>query len=90
MDALLGPLEVRTLITDVEPHSDDLPFVEYTAGRMLAREETWIDNLTMLLTFRARRDLFGNDPMVDWQRAVERRDDRVRGIIRSVRATTSR
>ena len=39
-DLLLGPREVTALVAETEPHIDDLPFVEYTAGQTLDRTKT--------------------------------------------------
>ncbi len=82
-DLLLGPREVAELVEDVPPHDDDLPYVEYTAGRILARERTWRDNLVMLAAARAQSSPFATLP-VPWAEVQERRDRRLRAILATV------
>jgi len=79
-DLLLGPREVAALVAEVPGHEDDLPFVEYTAGRIIARERTWHDNLLMLTAYRARASSFA-DPTVPWTEARAWRDERLRWIL---------
>ncbi len=70
---LLGPREVADLTSTVPAFVDDLPYVEYTAGRLLARERTWYANLAMLAEARARTSGFvGHDD--SWEEAAARRD----------------
>jgi spermidine synthase len=82
---LLGPHEVAALVARVQPHEDDLPFVEYTAGRLLARERTWAENLRMVASMRCRANPFADLP-VPWQEVVEERDWRLDDILRKVAA----
>jgi hypothetical protein len=61
-----------------------LPFVEYTAGRLLARNRTWYANLRMLVDARARSSPFARDP-APWSEVVAHRDQRLRDILRRLR-----
>jgi len=70
---LLGPREVAALVSDVPPHVDDFPEVEYRSGRLLDRNGSWLANLRMLYTFRARKDPFAAYPG-DFRTAVAVRD----------------
>jgi spermidine synthase len=79
-DLLLGPAEVAALVADVPPHDDDLPFVEYTAGRILARERTWLDNLRLLVAVRARTSPFADLPL-PWSEVMVRRDRNLERIL---------
>ncbi len=72
-DLLLGPEQVSRLVAGVEPHVDDLPFVEYVAGRVMIREGAWLDNLSMLYGFRTRQSPFAELP-VAWPEVAARRD----------------
>jgi hypothetical protein len=80
---LLGPAEVVALVAGVPPHDDDLPYVEYTSGRLLARSQTWLDNLRMLATARSRACPLAASP-ADWEAASAHRDQRLRVIVDSV------
>ncbi len=82
-DMLLGPAEVAKLTADVPPFIDDLPYVEYTAGRLLARDLTWFDNLVMLFNARAITSSFPEDAG-DWSGAMVHRDRRVREILERI------
>lgn len=61
-DLLVGPNQARSLAFGVPAHEDDLPYVEYMAGRTLLREHTWHDNLLMVLAARARHSVFESTP----------------------------
>jgi spermidine synthase len=82
-DVLLGPAEVAKLTADVPPFIDDLPYVEYTAGRLLARDLTWFDNLVMLFNARATTSSFPEDAG-DWRGAMVHRDRRVTEILEQI------
>ena len=82
-DMLLGPAEVARLTADVPPFIDDFPYVEYTAGRLLARDLTWFDNLVMLFNARATTSSFPED-VGDWSGAMVHRDRRVREILERI------
>lgn len=45
---MLDPFSVEALTRDVEPHSDDLPTIEYESGRILNRDLTWLANFQLL------------------------------------------
>jgi len=62
-DLLLGPEEVRALVRDIPPHSDDLPWVEYIAGRTLDRTATWHRNLLLLFEHRTTESPFACAPV---------------------------
>ena len=85
-DLLLGPSEVAALVADVPPHIDDLPFVEYTAGRTLDRLATWYANLLTLAAARTLTDPFEAAP-VPFDEAVEIRD---RDLARTLRKVQTR
>ena len=70
---LLGPDEIAALTESVPAFVDDLPYVEYTAGRLLAREQTWYQNLGMLVAARATSSAF-EDENDSWAKAAARRD----------------
>ncbi len=86
---LLGPPEVDVMLYGVPAHEDDLPFVEYTAGRVLARQRTWFENLRMLGQSRARVSPLVQDP-APWEMAVRERDAHLRscldGLMEKLRA----
>jgi spermidine synthase len=82
-DLLLGPQEVAALVAGVPPHDDDLPYVEYTSGRLLARSQTWLDNLRLVAGARSRSSPFAVAP-VDWGAVAAYRDQRLRVIADSV------
>ncbi len=85
-DLLLGPTDVTALVADVPPHIDDLPFVEYTAGRTLDRLATWYANLLTLAAARTLSDPFDEAP-VPFDEAVEIRD---RDLARTLRKVETR
>ena len=70
---LLGPNEVAALTVSVPAFVDDLPYVEYTAGRLFARQRTWYQNLAMLVAARATSSAF-RDEDDSWVQAAARRD----------------
>ena len=82
---LLGPEEVATLTAMVPAFEDDLPYVEYTSGRLLARRLTWFSNFEMLVQQRAQDSCF---PWTsgDWDRASSRRDNRLKDALSQLRA----
>jgi spermidine synthase len=81
---LLGPDQVEPLTMRVPPLQDDLPYVEYTAGRLMRRNASWLANLEILYQARARSDPFAD---VDgfWKEAVRRRDGRMEAILAALR-----
>ncbi len=83
-DVLLGPLEVAALVSETEPHIDDLPFVEYTAGQTLDRTGTWYDNLALLAAVRTRTNPFA-DPPVPFEEAAAIRDQALEATLEKVR-----
>ncbi len=83
-DVLLGPLEVAALVSETEPHIDDLPFVEYTAGQTLDRTGTWYDNLALLVAVRTRTNPFA-DPPVPFEEATAIRDQALEATLEKVR-----
>jgi len=83
-DVLLGPLEVAALVSETEPHIDDLPFVEYTAGQTLDRTGTWYDNLALLVAVRTRTNPFA-DPPVPFEEAAAIRDQALEATLEKVR-----
>lgn len=82
-DLLLGPQEVQALVTDIPPHSDDLPWVEYMAGRTLDRTATWFYNLSLLYQHRSKASPFP-DPPVPFDKAVAKRDAAIENTLRLV------
>jgi spermidine synthase len=75
---LLGPAEVAILVRGFPAHEDDLPFVEYTAGRTVNRLVTWLENLSMVASVRTEQNPFAPDAPVNWSRAVAERDASLR------------
>lgn len=73
-DLLLGPEEVAQLVFEIPPHIDDLPWVEYVAGRSLDRTKTWFVNLVMLYQMRAQNSPFAAAP-IPFSEAAARRDE---------------
>lgn len=59
---MLGPREVTALVSDVPPHVDDFPEVEYRSGRLLDRDGSWLDNMRVLWAARAKSDPFAALP----------------------------
>jgi spermidine synthase len=82
---LLGPREVAALVSDVPPHVDDFPEVEYRSGRLLDRNGSWLANLRMLYTSRARGDPFAAYPG-DFRAAATIRDERLKAQLRELSA----
>jgi spermidine synthase len=80
---LLGPREVATLVTDVPPHVDDFPEVEYGSGRLLNRDGSWLANLRLLFALRARHDPFAAYPG-DFEAAAAARDAALRAQLRAL------
>jgi len=70
---LLGPKEVAQLVSQVPPHEDDFPQVEYLSGRLLDREGSWLANFRLLSGVRCQRDPFAPWPG-SWEKAKARRD----------------
>jgi hypothetical protein len=79
-NVLLAPDDVARLTRDVPAFVDDLPYVEYTAGRLLARDLTWYDNMVMLFESRTFESPFP-EGTGDWDGAVAYRDRRLREIL---------
>ncbi len=82
---LLGPREVAGLVSDVPPHVDDFPEVEYHSGRLLDRDGSWLANFRMLYAFRARGDPFAAYPG-DFGAAIAVRDDTLKAQLRELSA----
>jgi len=72
-DLILGPSATTIWTADIPPHVDDLPWVEYRAGRVLHRDTSWFDNLVMLFVMRQRDNPFADLP-VPWVKALQRRE----------------
>lgn len=83
-DLLLGPDAVHALVADIPPHIDDLPFVEYRAGRTLDRVGTWYENLAILAAARSRTSPFRDEP-APFSEAAERRDQALAATLEAVR-----
>jgi predicted membrane-bound spermidine synthase len=81
---LLGPEQVARLTADTPAFVDDFPYVEYTAGRLLARDLTWYDNLVMLYQARSAESCFPAGTG-DWDAASAYRDRRLGEILDQVR-----
>jgi spermidine synthase len=83
---LLGPAELDVLTSGVPAFEDDLPYVEYTSGRIIERDLTWYDNLTMLYQARAMTSPFAgsNDT---WNGVAAHRDRRLVEILELVRSS---
>jgi spermidine synthase len=81
---ILGPRQVEAMLFEVSPHEDDLPYVEYLAGRTLHREATWFDNLLLLWTFRSRA-MPPIVPPATADEAIAQRDRIVREHLKAVR-----
>jgi len=77
---LLGPEDVAMLTAMVPAFEDDLPYVEYTSGRLLARRLTWYSNLKLLAAARTTRSPFA-DHETSWPQAAARRDESLRGAL---------
>jgi len=83
-DLLLGPAAVATWTAKVPPHVDDLPWVEYRAGRVLDRNKSWFDNLVMLVVMRQRSNPFARLP-IPWTEVLQRREPGLKHQERAVR-----
>ncbi len=83
---LLGPAELERLTADVPAFEDDLPYVEYTSGRIIERDLTWYDNLTMLFQARAMTSPLADDDG-NWEAAASHRDLRLHHILKQIRAS---
>jgi spermidine synthase len=81
---LLGPHQVKQMLFEVPPHEDDLPYVEYLAGRTLHRDVTWFDNLVLLWTFRAR-SLPPIFPAAEAAEIISRRNRIIQEHLRAIR-----
>ncbi|MEN8163774.1 MAG: fused MFS/spermidine synthase [Acidobacteriota bacterium] len=86
-DLLLGPREVTALVAETEPHIDDLPFVEYTAGQTLDRTGTWYKNLALLASVRTRANPFAAPP-VPFEEAAAIRDQALQKTLKAVLSHT--
>lgn len=82
-DLLLGPKEVSRLVSEIPPHIDDLPWVEYMAGRTLDRTKTWFVNLAMIYNARSMESPF-IDASVPFSKAVGERDRAIEKTLRLV------
>lgn len=80
---LLGPHEVAALVSDVPPHVDDFPEVEYRSGRLLNRNGSWLANLRMLYATRTGTNPFEAYPG-DFRSAVAVRDETLRAQLREL------
>lgn len=49
---LFGKNKLRSLVADVEPHTDDRMTVEYESSRVMRRESSWLENFEEILAFR--------------------------------------
>ncbi len=72
-DLILGPSAAATWTANVPPHVDDLPWVEYRAGRVLQRGGSWFANLALLFVMRQRSNPFATLP-IPWTAALQRRE----------------
>jgi spermidine synthase len=87
---LLGPAEVAALVHEIPPHEDDLPFVEYTAGRTLDRRFTWAANLAIVASVATTESPFGADAPIDWPRARAERDAALHNALSALANQVSR
>jgi spermidine synthase len=55
---VLAPDDVRRWVRETQPHTDDLPVVEYESGRTLASVGTWAQTLAELAARRSRIEDF--------------------------------
>jgi spermidine synthase len=55
---ILAPGDVSRWVAETEPHTDDLPIVEYESGRTLASVGTWAQTFTELVARRSRIEDF--------------------------------
>jgi spermidine synthase len=82
---LLGPQEVASLVSDVPPHVDDLPEVEYRSGRVLDRNGSWLENFRVLWAARTRTDPFAAFPG-DYTAVAAARDETLKVQLRELSA----
>jgi spermidine synthase len=82
---LLGPRAVASLVSNITPHVDDFPEVEYRSGRLLNRDGSWLANLRMLWVARTRSDPFAAYPG-DYRTAAAARDGVLRVQLRELSA----
>jgi len=75
---VLGPREVAALVAHHRLHEDDLPFVEYTAGRTMFRELTWYENLRLLYNRRSSTAAFSQ---LASPATLDRRDEHLRMVL---------
>lgn len=85
---LLGPREVAVWVSDVPPHVDDFPEVEYRSGRLLDRNGSWLANFRMLYATRTQRDPFAAYPG-DFGAAATVRDAALKAQLRELAGRTS-
>jgi hypothetical protein len=82
---LLGPRAVASLVSDVLPHVDDFPEVEYRSGRLLDRDGSWLANFRTLWAARTRSDPFAAYPG-NYDAAAAARDRVLRVQLRTLSA----
>ncbi len=86
MRLLIAPGDLGALLWEDPPlHIDDLPFVEYTSGRVLSRNQSWMINYRILVGYRTRSDPFPNRPGAPWPEVMERRDQLLMEHLHAVR-----
>jgi hypothetical protein len=85
---LLGPREVAVWVSDVPPHVDDFPEVEYGSGRLLDRSGSWLANFRMLYATRTRHDPFAAYPG-DFGAATAARDAALKAQLRELAGRAS-
>jgi spermidine synthase len=85
---LLGPREVAVWVSDVPPHVDDFPEVEYRSGRLLDRNGSWLANFRMLYATRTRHDPFAAYPG-DFGAATAVRDAALKAQLRELAGRAS-
>ncbi|HHQ48966.1 MAG TPA: hypothetical protein ENK19_08815, partial [Acidobacteria bacterium] len=83
-DLILGPSATAASTSDIPPHTDDLPWVEYHAGRVLDRDASWFNNLVMLFVMRQRTNPFAQLP-IPWTEVLQRRRQLLKYQERAVR-----
>ncbi|MBZ5587292.1 MAG: fused MFS/spermidine synthase [Acidobacteriia bacterium] len=86
---MLGPREVAALVSDVPPHIDDFPEVEYHSGRLLDRDGSWLANMRVLWAARATADPFAALPG-GFDGARRARDVAVRSELQELSRRTAR
>ena len=71
---MLGPHEVERITRFVDPHTDDIPTVEYESGRVLDRNGTWLQTFYLLINnMTPLSEGISATPGVDLAVAEERR-----------------